>query len=481
MKVLHVASECVPFVKTGGLGDVTGALPRALAEIGVETRVMLPGYRALRPLAKNGRTLRAHDDFFGGPARLVEARAEGLELLILDAPHLYDRPGGPYLSPKGRDWPDNARRFGALSRAAADLALGRVEGWTPDLLHAHDWQAGLAPAYLALDGGPRPPSVFTIHNIAFPGRFPPSWVGELGLPDSAYAIDGLEYYHGVSFLKAGLVYADRLTTVSPTYARELTLHEYGMGMEGVINARRRDFSGVLNGVDLTAWNPETDPALARSYSRRSLGRRAENRAATLERFGLAPDLSGPLFVIISRMTRQKGLDLLLDALPRLLARGAGLAVLGSGDAGLETGFLAAAEANPGRIGVRIGYDEPLAHLMQGGGDAILIPSRFEPCGLTQLYALRYGCLPVVARTGGLADTVIDANPAARAAGVGTGFQFSPVALPALVAAIDRTCDLWSSREEWTRLQTNGMAQDVGWARSAAAYKAIYGDLLGRDA
>lgn len=477
MKVLSAASECTPFVKTGGLADVVAALPAALAGEGVEIRVLMPGYPALSQVAGSGKTLMTIRNLYGGSARVIAARAEGLDLLILDAPHLFDRPGGAYGNAKGVDWRDNHLRFGALSEVAARIARGGAGGWRPDLLHAHDWHAGLAPTFLKLRKKTPPPSVITIHNIAFQGVFPASAVPELGLPESGFTIGGFEYFGRLSFLKAGLIHADRITTVSPTYARELTTPEFGMGLEGVIASRRSVLRGITNGVDLDVWNPETDQALAATYTARSLSRRAINRNALEKRFEIDPAPDAPLFCVVSRLSQQKGLDLLLEALPRLLARGARLAVLGSGDAKLEAGFQAAAKANPGRVGVVIGYDEALSHLMQGGADSIVIPSRFEPCGLTQLYGQRYGCLPLVARTGGLADTVIDANEAAINAGVATGFQFAPVEAGALGDALDRACDAYADQRLWRRMMRRAMGAEVGWSRSAAGYRALYDELV----
>jgi starch synthase len=469
-KVLFAVSECAPFVKTGGLADVAGALPKALGALGVAVRVLLPAYPALRALAEAGQTLAAME---GG--RLVAAQAEGLSLILLDAPALFDRPGGPYVDLSGRDWPDNAQRFAALSRAAARIAIDGVGGWKPDVLHVHDWQTGLALAYARLWGG-GPPGVATVHNIAFQGVFDAGLAGALELPPEGFTPEGYEYYGGIGFLKAGLAYADRITTVSPTYARELTTPAFGMGLEGLIAARRDVLEGVLNGVDVEVWNPADDPHLAQTYTARTLPRRAANRAALAERFGLTPAEDAPLFAVVSRLTRQKGLDLLLDALPRLLARGASLAVVGAGDADLEAAYRAAAAGHPGRVGAFIGYSEPLAHLTMGGADVILVPSRFEPCGLTQLYALRYGAAPLVARTGGLADTVIDANAMAAAAGCATGFQFSPVTESTLGDAIERACDAYVDGALWRKMQRNGMTADVGWAASAARYAAIYAEL-----
>ena len=478
MKVLFIASECAPFVKTGGLADVVGALPKALAPLGVKVRVMLPAYPALAEVVTTGDEVLNLGTLHGGPARLVAARAAGLDLLLLDAPHLFDRPGNPYLGADGVDWPDNHLRFGALSLAAAQVARGALDDWRPDLVHAHDWQAGLVPAYLRLDTEPAPPTVLTIHNIAFQGLFPAATITELGLSQAAFNADGYEYYGHVGFLKAGLIYADRITTVSPTYARELMSPDYGLGLEGVLAARRADLTGILNGVDLDVWNPETDPAIASVYSNRALKRKAANKAALEARFGLTANADAPLFCVVSRLTRQKGLDLLLEALPRLRSRGARLVVLGAGEADLQAGFLEATRRDPGSVGVVIGYDEPLSHLMQAGSDAILIPSRFEPCGLTQLYVLRYGTLPVVARTGGLADTVIDANDAALAAGCATGFQFAPVTAAALGDTIDRVCDAYADAPTWRSMIRGAMRHPVGWDRSAAIYATLYETLAG---
>ena len=477
MKVLSVASECAPFVKTGGLADVVGALPGALAPSGVEMRVLMPGYPAMKAAISGDTEARELGRLPGGGARLVAARAAGIDVVVLDSPRLFDRPGNPYLGPDGKDWPDNHLRYGALCRAAARIATGGIGGWLPEVVHLHDWQAGLAAAWLKLGRRPAPPSLLTIHNIAFQGLFPPEAAAPLGLPKAGFHPGGFEYYGQLGFLKAGLVYADRISTVSPTYARELTRPELGMGLEGVIASRRAELCGILNGIDLNVWNPETDPEIAARFSAGTPARKAGNRVALAGRFGLHAGAGGPLFCVVSRLTRQKGLDLLLEVLPRLLARGASLALLGSGDTDLESAFLAAAGDNPGRIGVVIGWDEPLSHLVQAGSDAIVIPSRFEPCGLTQLYGLRYGTLPVVARTGGLADTVIDANEAALQAGAATGFQFSPVSAAPLADAIDRACDAFADRKLWSAMVRRAMRHPVGWGASAEAYARIYSELI----
>lgn len=476
MRILFAASECAPFIKTGGLADVVGALPKALKAEGVSVRVLLPAYPALSGLAERGKQVMRVADRHFGSLRVMAVNSSGLDLLLVVAPKLYDRPGNPYLGPDGRDWPDNHLRYAALSKVAAMIARDGVGDWTPDVLHAHDWQAGLAPAFLRL-GKPSPVrSVLTLHNIAFQGIFPETALTALGLPKRHFTIDGFEYHGSVSFLKAGVVWSDRITTVSPTYARELMTPEYGMGFEGILAERRGDLSGILNGIDTEVWNPETDAALAANYSSRAPSKRVANRKALIERFGLGIQADSPLFCVISRLTRQKGLDLLLQALPHLTSRGAGIVVLGSGDADIEAGYKAAAARNPENVGVEIGYDEQLSHLIQGGADCIVIPSRFEPCGLTQLYGLRYGCIPLVARTGGLADTVIDANDAAIAADVATGFQFFPVSAEALTGAIDRVCDRFANQSAWRAMMRRAMRHPVGWERSAAAYRGLYEDI-----
>ncbi len=479
MKLLFVASECAPFVKTGGLADVIGAVPKALATMGGEVRVLLPAYPALADVLAIGTEVKSFPGFFGGSARLVAAKAQGIDLLLLDAPHLYHRPGTIYLDPNGHDHWDNHIRFGALSMAGADIALDGVGDWKPDLVNAHDWQAGLVGAYLRQSGRAAPPLVTTIHNIAFQGLFGPEVMEPLGLDPSLFATDGIEFYGRVGFLKAGLIYGDAITTVSPTYARELLTPEFGMGLEGLLAARQTQLTGILNGIDLDAWNPDADPALPVSFGARSLARKAQNRDALRTRFGLSAEADGPLFCVISRLTGQKGLDMLLDCLPGLVARGAQLALLGTGEPALEKGFVEAAARHPGTVGTIIGYDETLSHQLQGGADAILIPSRFEPCGLTQLYGLRYGTLPVVARTGGLADTVIDANDAALQAGCATGVQFSPINAAGLDQAIARTCELFAQPKVWAAMQRRAMRHPVGWDQSARAYLDLFTGLVDR--
>ncbi|MEP5728626.1 MAG: glycogen synthase GlgA [Sulfitobacter sp.] len=472
MNVLFVASECAPFVKTGGLADVIGAVPKALAVSGVSVRVLIPAYPAVAALLASGQQVIAFDDLFGGAARVVATQAAGLEMLLLDAPHLFDREGSIYLGPDGLDWQDNDLRFAALSYVGAQIGLGALEEWTPDVINAHDWQAGLVPAYLSQHTGPTPPVVTTIHNIAFQGVFDATRLSALRLHAEQFTTQAVEYYGKISFLKAGIALAQKITTVSPSYAAELMTPEFGMGLDGLLRARHTDLHGILNGIDLDVWNPETDPAIVAPYSSRSLKGKAKNRAELESRFGLAPG-GGPLFCVVSRMTSQKGLDLLLECLPALIAQGGKLALLGSGDLDLERAYVAASTQYSGAVGAIIGYDEELSHLMQAGSDAILIPSRFEPCGLTQLYGLRYGTLPVVARTGGLADTVIDANEAALFGECATGFQFAPINATMLGTAISRACGLYAQPKRWSAMMRRAMRHPVGWDMSAQAYLDVY--------
>lgn len=473
MRILSVASEVYPLIKTGGLADVAGALPPALTRRGVEVRTLLPGYPAVLAGIDNGEPVHRFIDLQGGPARLLFARAGSLDLAVLEAAHLFGRPGNPYLDAGGRDWPDNAQRFAALAQAAAALGRGAVAGFTPDVVHAHDWQAGLTPAYLLYAGTRRPGTVITVHNLAFQGIFPAELLGTLGLPPRAFALEGVEYHGGIGFLKGGLRLADRITTVSPTYAAEIRTPEAGMGLDGLLRFRSDALTGILNGIDDAIWDPSADPDLERRFTARSVNRRRANKRKLQDRFGLSPGAHPMLFGVISRLSWQKGLDLLLEALPRLLELDAQLVVLGAGDPGLERSFRDAAAAHPGRIGVMVGYDEALAHLVQGGSDALLVPSRFEPCGLTQLCAMRYGSVPIVSRVGGLNDTVIDANEMALAAEVATGFQFASLTRDGLTAAIGRAGSIWKNRKAWRRMQANGMAADLGWDRPAAGYMEVY--------
>jgi starch synthase len=475
MKALSVASEIYPLIKTGGLADVAGALPPALGRMGISVKTLVPGYPRVMGKVVMGKGVYDFHHLLGVEARLLEARAGDLDLLIFDAPALFAREGGPYSGADGKDHPDNWRRFGAFSLAGALVAGGILPDFVPDLVHVHDWQAALTPAYMRYRGIQKP-SVLTIHNLAFQGQFGPEIFSQLELPPHAYSLDGVEYYGGVGYLKAGLQSAWALTTVSPTYAKEICLPAFGMGLEGLISNRRGELHGIPNGIGIDDWNPEADPLLAETFSVRHLDRRAGNRRLIEGRFALEAD-DAPLFIVVSRITWQKGLDLVASVVPALVHAGAKLAVLGTGDAGLEHWLLTLAGQHEGRVAVQLTYDETLSHVMQGGADAILIPSRFEPCGLTQLYAQHYGTIPVVARTGGLVDTVIDANSAALSAGVATGVHFQPDSGLALTEAIQKVVELKGNPRIWSSMQRQGMRLDVSWNRSAAEYANLFSSLV----
>ena len=477
MRILHVASEIFPLVKTGGLADVLGSLPPALARRGLDVRVLLPGLPGvldgiteLRPVMRIG-------PVFGAAAvtlclgRLPDSK---LPAYVLDAPFLFRRDGNPYTGPDGHDWSDNHRRFGLLGWAAAHLAGGELDpDWAPEVVHAHDWHAGLAPAYIVQNPGLKVTTVFTIHNLAFRGIFPMECHYDLGLPMRKLTPHGIEFHGKISFMKAGLVYSDKITTVSPNYAREICTPEFGCGLDGVMRDRGADLSGILNGVDYAVWNPG-DAKIAKPYSIDNLaGKKACKRALQLE-FGLSTEARGPLFAVVSRLTSQKGMDILLAALPELLREGAQLIVLGSGDGDLEAGFRYAASVNPDNVAVYIGYDESMSHRFMAGADILLVPSRFEPCGLTQLYALRYGTLPLVRRVGGLADTVVDVNDENLAADRATGFVFDDAARHALGARIHDACEFYRhGGAAWTKVQQRAMRQDFSWDDSAAHYEQLY--------
>ncbi len=487
MKILFAASEAYPLVKTGGLGDVIHALPRALRRLGADVRVVLPAYRMVLEQTASVRFAgwlqlpgagRLHD------VRILEAgsRHLGVPLLLVDAPLLFDRPGNPYLHPEGYNWHDNAERFTVFSRAVARMALDTsLTGWRPDVVHSHDWQAGLVSAFLA-EAAERPATVFTIHNLSYAGIFSHQEFEQLGLPSDWWSPEALEFFGNFSMLKGGIVFSDRVTTVSPTYAEEIQTPAFGYGFDGVLRAVRHKLTGILNGIDPELWNPASDPYLPCHYSARHrylAGKRC-NKAALLEQLGGEKDdaaLSAPLLGFIGRLVEQKGVDLLLEAIPALLRHpDLRLAVLGSGEARFEGALRELAAAYPGRLLLAIGYSEALSHRIEAGCDIFLMPSRFEPCGLNQLYSLRYGTPPVVHAVGGLADTVVDATPENLAAGRATGFHFHEPTAAALVEAVERALALYHDQRAWHRLMRTAMAQDFGWDRSATRYLELYREI-----
>ena len=481
MRVLHAAAEIFPLVKTGGLADVLGALPQALVQAGAEVRVLLPGLPAIVQGLEHLRPVCELGAMFGAARvtlRLGRLAHSGVPAYVVDAPYLYRRPGNPYLAADGSEWSDNAQRFALLGWVASHLASGELDTeWMPGILHAHDWHAAMACAYVAAHPGAMVQTVFTVHNLAYQGLFDAGDYALLGLPSRLMVHGGLEFHGQFSFMKAGLAYANKVTTVSPSYAAEMATAEFGCGLDGVVRSRGKDVSGILNGVDGAVWSPHSDPSIAARYSSASLDGKEACKAVLQRSLGLRVDAQAPLFTVVSRLTSQKGLDLVLAALPGMVAQGAQLAVQGSGDAALETAFKAAAAQYRGEVAVRLGYDEAFAHQMIAGGDAILVPSRFEPCGLTQLYGLRYGTVPVVRRVGGLADTVADAGQAPEVDDHATGFRFGPATVEALEGALRRAIVRYRQGAQWRRLMLRGMAQDFSWTSAAGKYLALYQQML----
>jgi starch synthase len=482
LKVLFATPECAPLVKTGGLGDVSASLPPALRALGIDVRVLLPGYPAVMaasPGAKELGTIVA----LGHEMRLLGAELPGgVPLLVLDCPALYERGGGPYQADDGEDWEDNALRFGVLSWVAAMLGSTRSPlDWRPDVVHANDWPAALAPVYLSLEPATRAASLLTIHNLAFQGSFEHTRLDGLGLPSHVLGIDGMEFFGRYSFLKGGMVFADAINTVSPTYAREIQGETLGFGMDGVLRHRSDRLFGVLNGIDTAMWNPQADALIPARYGPLTLERKRDNKLALRERLGLTGASDVPLLGMVTRLTHQKGIDLVIEAAAELLAMPAQLAIVGTGDAAIEERLAALRLHHPGQVGVHIGFDEDLAHLLEAGADMFLMPSRFEPCGMNQMYSQRYGTPPIANATGGLADTVVDEtlSPSPGESQLKpTGFLMRSATSEALVEAATRAMAVWRSPRRWREYQINGMSRDFGWGGPAREYVEIYRKIIG---
>lgn len=483
LKVLFATPECAPWVKTGGLGEVAASLPRALTVLGHDVKVLMPAYRALRGLVDEGQECARWPAQGPWPAaRLVQASqavndAAGFTLLLLDCPALYDLSGGPYQDSTGQDYADNARRFALFSDVAARLssASSAWRQWRPDVLHLNDWTCGLAPAYLSRLEAPAA-TVITIHNLAFQGLFPMHLADQLDLPAHWLTVDTMEFWGQISFMKAGLQFCDAVTTVSPTYAREIQSEPLGFGLQGVLRERANRLHGILNGIDTAVWDPATDPHLFQRYDAAMVQPgKAANKAGLQQRLGLQADPFAMLFGVVSRLTEQKGVDLILDRAPWLMAQGAQIVALGQGDPGLEERWRTLAGLHPGRVAATIGFDESLAHQIEAGADCFLMPSRFEPCGLNQMYSLVYGTPPIVHATGGLADSVVDErqNPA-----LATGFIIAEPSPEALQEALHRALQCRAAPQRWASLQQRGMAQSFDWQSSAARYEALYQAVLG---
>ncbi|HEY6094147.1 MAG TPA: glycogen synthase GlgA [Gallionellaceae bacterium] len=479
MKVLFVTSELSPLIKTGGLADVSAALPAALHGMGVDVRILLPGYTQV---LKAGTALKRVARVAGLPGEpdvnlLQGALPDGVPYWVIDCPEMFQRGAGIYLDEHGQDWPDNALRFGLLSRVAALLGSAATPlAWKPDVVHCNDWQSALAPAYLHYAKGAAP-CVMTIHNLAFQGVFPPDVLPELGLPWDCFQPEGVEFYGNLSFLKAGLHYARHITTVSPSYAEEIQGDELGFGLQGLLASRRKTLTGILNGIDTEEWNPAHDKYIAAPYSAQDMAGKAANKRALQQRMGLQLHAETPLLGLVSRFTHQKGLDVVLDIAPQLLAMPLQLVFLGSGDAEIQRRVLDLARRHPAQVGAYVGFDEGLSHQIEAGADMFLMPSRFEPCGLNQMYSQRYGTPPLVHATGGLKDSVVDCTPAALARGEASGFVFAGMTAQALLQAVQRALAAYHDKAVWSALQRNGMAREFGWQNSASAYLKVYTGLL----
>jgi starch synthase len=480
--ILFCTSEAYPLIKTGGLADVSGSLPRSLCGLGNDVRLILPAYP--QAVERAGSLTTIASLMLPGsrrPVRIQRAdRVEGAAgiVYLVDSPAHFDRPGNPYLQEDGTEWPDNAERFALFARAVVAVALGRVDkDWCPQLVHCNDWQTGLVPALLT-GYGSRPATLFTIHNLAYQGLFPAATFNALELPSGLWSMDGLEFYGDLSFIKGGVAMADWVSTVSPTYAREICTPENGCGLAGLLQYRTQTLSGILNGIDCNVWNPESDPAIETNYNVHALQSKARNKAALQREFGLPEDPGMLLLGHIGRLVEQKGIDLILEVLEELLDYPVQLVILGSGNTAIEERLVRYARRHPQQFAVRIGYDEQLAHRIEAGADCFLMPSRYEPCGLNQLYSLRYGTVPIVRSTGGLADSVVDLNETTRRALTATGFSFvedSPGAV--LEACLRALAHFQPPKTDWWKLVITGMRQDFSWTSSALQYQELYQQVI----
>ena len=484
MRVLFVTSEVFPLIKTGGLADVSGSLPSALQNLGVDIRILVPGYPAvlkqlddLKPVASlNNLPVIEHAELLMGTILDTDVK-----VLVIKAPGLYERDGGPYVDATGQEWLDNPVRFGILSKAAAVISgpHSPLTDWQPDIVHCNDWQTGLTPAYMKLVEHTKSKSMISLHNMAFQGCYAPGWLTTLALPHSNFTVEGFEYHGQLSFLKAGIFYADSITTVSPSYAKEIQTPEFGFGLEGLLSKRGNELKGILNGIETDEWNPESDPHLVKTYCATKLAGKKEVKSALQERLGFQIDANAPLLGVVSRLTHQKGLDMLVPIMQQLVDAGCQLALLGSGESSLEHAFRHLAVNNPGRVSVTIGYNEPLSHQIMAGCDMFIMPSRFEPCGLNQLYGLAYGTPPIVNATGGLADSVIDTNIITFKNKTANGFVMSEASPASLLSCIKQALNVFiNDKKAWQQIQKNGMLQNLSWDKSALEYLAEYQKLLG---
>ncbi len=475
-KILFVTSEAHPLIKTGGLADVSGSLPKALAELGVDVRLIMPNYQAIKTTEEiyYKSTVRVNNT----DVNILETRLPGTQVIVwlVDYPEFFDFPGNPYVDEQGNAWANTAERFALFCRIAVEVAMNRSYlEWTPDIIHCNDWQSGLVPALLSLEAS-RPATVFTIHNMAYQGIFPKTTEASLNLPKSLWNPDGIEFNDMLSFIKGGLAYADRITTVSPTYAQEIQTADFGYGLEGLLSHRKEVLTGIINGIDADQWDPETDAYISERYNISTLSKKQLNKTALQNKHSLPVDNSIPVIALVSRLVEQKGIDLVLECLPEMLTLPLQFFLLGNGNKSFEQQLSLFAETYPDKIAITIGYDEALAHLLEAGADIFLMPSRFEPCGLNQLYSQRYATVPIVRKTGGLADTVVDTLPETLGKNTATGFVFNEATSGTLMETIKRAIIVYSRPETWKQLQTTGMKKDYSWTKSAKEYMALYEQL-----
>lgn len=478
-RILFCASEVYPLIKTGGLADVAGSLPRALQKLGHDVHIVLPAYPAALEQLKHPPSLRVETRIQDHVVGIRQTTLPGsrVPVWLIDSPELFKRQGNPYHDQHGDPWPDNALRFALFCRVIAAMAMNRCGlSWQPQLVHCNDWQTGLVPALLEQEAQ-RPATLFTIHNLAYQGVFDRATFEFLQLDESLWHYERLEYHNHFSFIKGGLVYADRINTVSPTYAQEIQTPGFGYGLQGVLQHRADRLSGILNGIDIETWNPGTDSHIPHKYNHQSLAGKALNKQALQKQFGLAEDQDVLLLGLVSRLAQQKGIDMLLAILPELQQRPIQLVLLGSGDKNYEQALLDAATQHPQKLAIHLGYDENLAHLIEAGSDVFLMPSRFEPCGLNQMYSQRYGTLPLVSPVGGLADTVVDANRENCAQMTANGFVMEQINDTALLHGIDRAIALFSDQALWKKLMRGAMRLDRSWKHSAQEYGRLYSRAL----
>lgn len=477
-KVLFISSEAYPLIKTGGLADVAGSLPNALLKQGEDVRLLIPAYPAVFEKIKKFK-FKASTSYYFQDVEVLEAKLPGTNIItwLVNCPAAFDRSGGPYSDENGNEWHDNAQRFAIFCHTAVDIALDKLQlNWIPDIVHCNDWQSGLVPALLSLHNN-RPATIFTIHNLAYQGVFGHEAYAELSLPPLLWHMEGLEFYGNFAFIKGGIAYADRITTVSPNYAKEILDPEYGYGLDGLLNHRSKDLIGILNGIDTKQWNPGTDELIKQKYNRRSLDKKIVNKTTLQTEYNLTENTNIPLIGMVSRLVSQKGLDIILESLDQILTLPVQFIILGSGDTYYESQLADYAKSHPDKFSLMIGYNETLAHKIEAGSDIFLMPSMFEPCGLNQIYSLRYGTLPVVTPVGGLYDTVIDATEETLKNNTANGFIMDDKSSTSLISTVKRAIEFYSQTDTWRRMQLTAMSKNYSWDKSATKYIALYKDAL----